>query len=88
MADNKAIEALTFEERVFPPSDAAEPGYRIRIFGEQCLSGASCAAILFGAGVEFTRRVAHGRKWFWVILPKQKNLVARGRNPASNKWKN
>jgi len=63
-------------------------GYRIRLFGEQCLSGASCAAILFGAGVEFTRRVAHGRKWFWVLLPKQKNLVARGRNPASNKWKN
>ena len=30
-----------------------------------------------------TRRAAHGRKWFLVLLPKQKDLVARGRNPAS-----
>ncbi len=28
-------------------------------------------------------RAAHGRKWFWSLLPKQKGLVARGRNPAS-----
>ena len=24
-----------------------------------------------------------GRPWFWVLLPKQKDLVARGRNPAN-----
>ncbi len=31
---------------------------------------------------------AHGRKWFWFLLPKQKGLVARGRNPAyNNSWK-
>ncbi len=23
-------------------------------------------------------RAAHGRKWFWVLLPKQKDLVCRG----------
>ncbi len=23
-----------------------------------------------------------GREWFWVLLPKQKDLVVRGRNPA------
>ena len=23
-----------------------------------------------------------GRQWFWVLLPKQKDLVVRGRNPA------
>ena len=30
-----------------------------------------------------TRRATPGRPWFWVLLPKQKDLVARGRNPAS-----
>jgi hypothetical protein len=31
---------------------------------------------------------AHGRKWFWFLLPKQKVLVTRGRNPAyKNYWK-
>ena len=34
----------------------------------------------WGAG---TRRATPGRQWFWVLLPKQKDLVARGRNPAS-----
>ncbi len=29
-----------------------------------------------------TRRATPGRQWFWVLLPKQKDLVARGRNPA------
>ncbi|MDT7043064.1 hypothetical protein [Candidatus Nitronereus thalassa] len=28
-----------------PALGAAEPQYRIRLFGEHCLSGASCAAI-------------------------------------------
>ena len=38
-----------------------------------------------GGGI---RRTAHGRKWFWFLLPKQKGLVARGRNPAyNNSWK-
>ena len=30
-----------------------------------------------------TRRATPGRQWFWVLLPKQKDLVARGRNPAA-----
>ena len=29
-----------------------------------------------------TRRATPGRQWFWVLLPKQKDLVASGRHPA------
>ena len=29
-----------------------------------------------------TRRATPGCEWFWVLLPKQKDLVVRGRNPA------
>ncbi len=29
------------------------------------------------------RRATPGRPWFWVLLPKQKDRVVRGRNPAS-----
>ncbi len=29
-----------------------------------------------------TRRATPGRQWFWVLLPKQKDLGARGRHPA------
>ena len=29
-----------------------------------------------------TRRATPGRPWFWVLLPKQKGLGVRGRNPA------
>ena len=29
-----------------------------------------------------TRRATPGREWFWVLLPKQKDLVVRGRNSA------
>ena len=29
-----------------------------------------------------TRRATPGRQWFWVLLPKQKDLGARGRTPA------
>ena len=29
-----------------------------------------------------TRRATPGRQWFWVLLPKQKDLVVRGRNPG------
>ena len=32
-----------------------------------------------------TQRATPGRQWFWVLLPKQKDLVARGRNPAREK---
>ncbi len=32
--------------------------------------------IRYGGGG--TRRAAHGRKWFWFLLPKQKGLVCRG----------
>ena len=31
-----------------------------------------------------TRRATPGRPWFWVLLPKQKDLGVRGRNPASS----
>ncbi len=30
-----------------------------------------------------TRRATPGRQWFWVLLPKQKDLGVRGRNPAN-----
>jgi len=60
-----------------------------RLFGEHCLSGevaldlgTSCAAIMIRGGGPGTRRNAHGQKWFWALLPKQKCLVARGQNPA------
>ena len=33
----------------------------------------------WGAG---TRRATPGRQWFWVLLPKQKDLGVRGRHPA------
>ena len=62
---------------------AAEPEPRIDPSGEHCLSEASCAAILIRGGGGGTRRAAHGRTWFWVLLPKQKRLVARGRHPTS-----
>ena len=29
------------------------------------------------------RRATPGRPWFWVLLPKQKDRVVRGRNPAN-----
>ena len=29
-----------------------------------------------------TRRATPGRQWFWVLLPKQKDLAVRGRNPT------
>ena len=29
-----------------------------------------------------TRRATPGRQWFWVLLPKQKDLGVQGRNPA------
>ena len=61
---------------------AAGPLPRIRLFGEGCLSGASSRAIMIRGSGPGTRRAAHGRKWFWALLPKQKCLVARGRNPA------
>ena len=57
--------------------------------GEDCLSkevalhlGASFRAILIRGGGPGTSRAAHRQEWFWVLLPKQKGLVARGRNPA------
>ena len=36
-----------------------------------------------GMTTECTRRAAPGRPWFWILLPKQKDLAVRGRNPAS-----
>ncbi len=31
------------------------------------------------------RRAAHGRKWFWVLLPEQKGLVDGGETPPIKK---
>ena len=31
-----------------------------------------------------TRRAAHGQKWFWFLLPKQKELVCRGETLHKN----
>ena len=47
-------------------------------------SKASSRAILIRCGGGGTRRAAHGQKWFWVLLPKQKDLVMQGRNPAND----
>ena len=49
----------------------------IRINGEHCLSVASCAAAGFCEPDNAFWGQA-GRQWFWVLLPKQKNLVCWG----------
>ncbi|MGB5054750.1 MAG: hypothetical protein WBO24_10190, partial [Nitrospirales bacterium] len=46
-----------------------------------CLSPASWAALL-RVGVPPLQIGQTGRQWFWVLLPKQKDLVVRGRNPG------
>ena len=61
-----------------PALGVAEPNRRIRKKGEHCLSVASCAAPEFCGSAQGTRRARHGRKWFWVLLPKQKDLVGGG----------
>jgi len=33
-------------------------------------------------------RAAHGRKWFWSLLPKQKGLVGGDETPQDNILKN
>ena len=50
--------------------------------GEDCLSEASSAAQTFRDCGKGTRRATPGRPWFWVLLPKQKDLVVWGRNPT------
>ena len=52
------------------------------IGGEDCLSVASSAALTIRDRGTGTQRAAPGRPWFWVLLPKQKDLAVRGRNPA------
>jgi len=69
---------------------AAEPQYRIRLFGEDCLSGASFRAILFGAEAEAHWRPSseqgrRGRAWAEMVLvpfAETKGTRRRGRNPA------
>jgi len=36
---------------------------------------------LIRGGGSGTRRDAHGQKWFWFLLPKQKGLVGGGETP-------
>jgi len=65
------------------PWVATGPSPRIPPLGECCLSGASSLAILIrgdGPGPPLGSRTR--KTWFWSLLPKQKRLVARGRNPA------
>ena len=57
------------------------PGGTLFAFGGPCLSGASWAA-LHRVGVPPLPESQPGRQWFWSLLPKQKGLVARGRNPG------
>ena len=49
--------------------------------GEDCLSEASSAAHDNRDRGKGTRRAAPGRQWFWVLLPKQKDLVGGGETP-------
>ena len=58
------------------------PGPETGLGGEDCLSKASSAALEIGTGAKAPPWATPGRQWFWVLLPKQKDLVVRGRNPA------
>ena len=51
--------------------------------GEDCLSEASSAAQAIGTGAKPPLGATPGRQGGWVLLPKQKDRVVRGRNPAS-----
>ena len=64
------------------PLDVAEPEQQIRVKGEDCLSEASSAAPEFVVSAQGTRRATYGAKWFWLLLPKQKEFVVWGRNPV------
>ncbi len=72
---------FTYGSLAFGCGGAGAPN---RLFGEGCLSGASSRAIFILGRGGGTQRAARGRTWFWALLPKQKCLVAPGRNPASN----
>ena len=58
------------------------PGPAFLFGGEDCLSAASSAAHATGTGAKAPLGATPGRQWFWGLLPKQKDLVVRGRNPA------
>ena len=64
------------------PAGVAAPQSRNQLGGEDCLSEASSAAHAIGTGAKAPLRATPGRPWFWVLLPKQKDLAVRGRNPA------
>ena len=61
------------------------PSPETLVGGEDCLSEASSAAQTFRDRGKGTRRAAPGRQWFWVLLPKQKDLGARRKNPLSSR---
>ena len=69
------------------PAGVAAPQSRNLCGGEDCLSEASSAALTRRDWGKGTRRATPGRQWFWVLLPKQKDLVVRGRNPAAPRLK-
>src|SRR5690606_25564356 len=46
--------------------------------GAHCLSAASLRAAGVGNTAQGTRRATPRPPWFWVLLPKQQNLVRRG----------
>ncbi len=47
--------------------------------GAHCLSAASLRAAGVGNTAQGTRRAAPRPPWFWVLLPKQKDLVRRAK---------
>ncbi len=67
-----------------PPGGAVPRSRPFHFRGEDCLSAASSAAHTTGTGAQAPPLGATpGRPWFWVLLPKQKDLVVWGRNPTS-----
>ena len=64
-----------------PPWARLRPSAESLWDGEDCLSEASSAALVFGTGAKGPGGPRTGGNGFGS--PKQKDLVARGRNPAN-----
>ncbi|HNP31350.1 MAG TPA: hypothetical protein PKK23_20050, partial [Nitrospirales bacterium] len=63
------------------PFGVAETRRRIQKQGGHCLSQASLPAAEFGEQRRHLPHHAEGQ-WFWVLLPKQKDLGCRDETPA------
>ena len=64
------------------PSGVAAPQSRIRCGGRGLFERSEFRSPNKRDWGKGTRRATPGREWFWVLLPKQKDLVVWGRNPA------